>query len=126
MYKKLLLGIRIVLPFIITWIFFDTVYTFNISSKYALTNSLFLIGFVVLLYGLGAFFFISRNSGVSFSNAIGHTIINMAMAEQNMKNNHQGNNKNTNGISLVKSYLMLIYIVLGISLCIASILVYVL
>lgn len=123
MLKKILLGFRIVLPFIVNVLLFNLFYDLNGDSQYILTDTLFALGIVNLVYGLGTMFFVQRNGG-TYINTTKAAAVNLGLADQYIKNYHSGKANNTRQISMTANYLKLIYIIIGILLIIASIVSY--
>lgn len=123
MLKKILLGFKIILPIVVNILLFSVIYQ-SIRSEHILTDTLFYLGIINLIYGLGSLFIISRSSGGLYIQRDRARVINLALAHQNIKDYHKGNMKSYNGLSLLSKYLRLIHIVLGILLCISAIIVY--
>ena len=123
MLKKILLGVRIALPFILNVLLFLWIYDINKDTEYAITNTLFYVGIISLIYGLAALFITPRSS-VLYIQSKKAAVINLALADQHIKNYHDGKESGYTKISITTNHLKLIYIILGALLCIASVIVY--
>lgn len=122
--RKIPLGIKIVLPFILNVLLFYWIYDINKNSEYALTDTLFVLGMINLIYGLGALF-ITRGNGTLFlrSRSRLFTGINYALADQYIKNHHNGDKKKYKKRSITANQLKLIYVILGVLLCVGAFIV---
>ena len=123
MFKKILLVIKIILSIVINVLVFTIIFQ-NSRSQYALTDTLFFLGIMNLVYGLGAIFIISRTSGGLYIQSTKAGAVNLALADQNIKNYHKGDRKSYNKLSLVSKYLKVAHIIAGIILCISAVIVY--
>lgn len=123
MFKFLILLIRIALPFVLNLLLFLWIYEINIEKEFGLTNSLFYVGMISMLYGLGTIFLLPR-SNYLYRLKPRNTAINLALSEQHIKNYHQGKKINFPTIFVTSTQIKLIYIVLGVLFCISSAIVY--
>ncbi len=125
MFKKIILGFRILLPFVINVFLFLIIFDPNNSSEYALTDALFFLGIIDLSYGVAALFIIRRPNNLYFKGN-NPSVVNLALAEQNIKDHHRGDTPGYLELSIKTKYLRFIYIILGILICIAATVVYIL
>lgn len=119
MFKKIILGLRIALPFIINVLLYLWIYDLNKDTNFGLMNTLFYVGIINLFYGLGALFFVPNIISTKSS------ALNLAFGDQNDKKYYQGEYIGFSIKSIISTYLKLIYIILGVGLCIAAIIVYI-
>ena len=122
MLRKIFLGIRIVFPFIInTFLYFVIRESFR-GTEFALIDTLFYLGVINLIYGLAALVVIRKSTGL-YTRGM-QSVINLAVAEQSIKDYHSGKKNESIVYTVIDKYLKLIHIVLGILLIIYSVFVY--
>ncbi len=121
MLKKMLLVLRIVLAVGLNIVLFLVIYQ-NVNSDYILSDTLFYLGIINLVYGLGSLFFVSKSSN-SYINRTKAGPVNLALADQHIKKYHAGENERDNRLSLLSKYLRIAHIIFGVLLCISSVIV---
>ncbi|MBN2605287.1 MAG: hypothetical protein JXR62_05600 [Bacilli bacterium] len=124
MNKKITIIIKILIPFIINGLLFLFIYDTQKGQEYNLTNTFFYLGMINLLYGLGSIFMFSRSSAPYQANLFNRNIINVAIAEQGVKNPQDQDSFLGTPIPMMKTYIRLIYVGLGILHVIAAVIVY--
>ncbi len=122
MFKKIILLVRIILPFIVNTFLYFVIMESNRDSEYALIDTLFYLGIINIIIGLAALFVIRRTTGIVTSG--NQSVFNLAAADQKIKDYHRGERKSLPTYSLIDKYLKLIYIILGVLFCIAAMIVY--
>ena len=120
MIDKLKLLIRLLFPFGLNYLLFKWIYSSSEGNEFALSNTLFYVGIISLLYGVAAIIFYFDRQPFYIKNS-GAGALNLAIAEQNVKNYHRKKSLKISKFSITSTHIKIIYIVIGIILCISAI-----
>ncbi len=113
--NKILLWVKIIIPFLLNVLLFLYIYNSQINAENNLANTFFYQGLINLIYGLGTFFL---SSGPGNYN----TLVPTMSDEQRDVINYGGDGKiDSPPTPITMNYLKLIYVFIGVILIIASI-----
>ncbi|MBU1020501.1 MAG: hypothetical protein KJ847_04740 [Firmicutes bacterium] len=124
MNKKILILIRMILPVILNVLLFLYIYDTQKGQEYDLTNTFFYLGMINLLYGLGTLFAFSRSRAPYQAAIFNRTIMDVAIAEQGVKNSRDPDSFFGTPAPKIKTYIRLIYVGIGFLHIIAAVIVY--
>ena len=118
-----MLAIRIVLPFIINTFLFLVIRESNAGAEYVMIDTLFYLGLINLVIGVASIFVIRRFTGLHTRG--NQAMIDLVIADQNIKNYHRGEGKESPLYLGIDKYLKLVYIVVGVLLCVIAVILYI-
>ena len=122
MLKKIVLVIKIIFPIAINIFLYLVIREYLKGTEFALSDTLFYLGMINLLYGVAALFVIRRSTGLY--NRGTQSAINFAVADQNIKDYHDGKWNNITTYTVIDRYFKSIYVIIGILLIVAAVVSY--
>lgn len=123
MFRKIVFCIRLTLPIIFNIILFLIIYNYYKGEDFALTNSMFYVGVIGIIYGLTSLILFRREQH-SFLWARRTLPIDIELLEEDIKNHPNEVKSNPMKIQISSSHISIIYIILGIILLLSSIISY--
>ena len=122
MIGKTTLGFKIIYPFIINVILFYSISEYDKISRIEITDTLLVLGILNLIYGLGSLFIIKR-PGYFYIKTKKVAAVNLALADPYIENYHTGDGRNFKQALITKNHIKVIYVFLGVLLCVAAFIV---
>jgi len=123
MFRKIVIVIRLILPFLINIILLLIVYNILKGDSFTLINSLFYVGVISILYGLVSLIIVRREQHSFLRDRRTLPVIS-AIFERDIEDYQQEEKGFLKKIDVSSSHISLIYIILGITLLLSSIIYY--
>lgn len=123
MFRKILLLFRLSLPYVLNTLLVIYMYSINEGKEFALTDSLFYTGMLSFIYGIGTIFIFPRSTYL-YRHTARNSGINLALSDQHIKRHHANKKKFLPNINFTTQHIKLLYIIIGILLCVSSGIVY--
>jgi len=122
MLSKILLVIRLLLPFFISIILFAIIYYKTEDTSFRIVNSLFYVGIIDIIYGLCSLVIFRRDQH-SFLGDERTKPVNIAFYERHYNNRYDEEESQYHNNPITSSKINFIYILIGILLTISSVII---